>query len=89
MTAQRPNSPFPLDSSGTGTWPGVCQYRNNKVNFFAVQLSRPRQRDCTKKVQICSSKELMVCGGGWKVTKRTYNQCHWFWLILILFIFLV
>ena len=28
VTAQRPNSPFPLDLIGTvtGTWPGACQY---------------------------------------------------------------
>ena len=28
VTAQRPNSPFPLDLTWTwtGTWPGACQY---------------------------------------------------------------
>ena len=28
VTVQRPNSPFPLDltGTGTGTWPGACQF---------------------------------------------------------------
>ena len=39
-TAQKPSSPFPLDltGTGTGTWPGACQFAFD-VCFFCFLIN--------------------------------------------------
>ena len=38
MAAQRPNSPFPLDLTGTrtGTWPGACQFLSVRSLMYTM-----------------------------------------------------
>ena len=52
VTAQRPNSSFPLDLTGTGnrTWPGACQSINfPKSNCVTLTIKRRVDRFCKHK----------------------------------------